>query len=149
MGWKKLLETASESINDHFRLRNDYLMVENRILRNQIEGRVQLTDSERKEFAEIGTKLGKKALAEIATVAQPETILAWNRKFANQSTDTSKRPQSGGRPRVDNEIGRCVKAVDLLSALSGGDIPVPEHDLFVVAASAGTQGISGFRPAPP
>jgi transposase len=104
MGWKKLLEAASESINDHIRLRNDYLMAENRILRNQIEGRVQLTDSERKELAEIGAKLGKKALSEIATVAQPETILAWNRKFANQPTDTSKRPKSVGRPRVDKEI---------------------------------------------
>jgi hypothetical protein len=34
------------------RLRNEYLTAENRILRNQIEGRVQLTDSERKELAD-------------------------------------------------------------------------------------------------
>jgi hypothetical protein len=61
MGWKKLLESAKESLNDHLRLRNEYLMAENRILRNQINGRVQLTDSERKELAEIGAKLGKKA----------------------------------------------------------------------------------------
>ena len=61
MGWKKLLEAASESINDHIRLRNDYLMAENRIRRNQIEGRVQLTDSGRKELVEIGAELGKKA----------------------------------------------------------------------------------------
>jgi hypothetical protein len=33
--------------------------------------------------AEIGAKLGKKALAAIATVAQPGTILAWNRKCAD------------------------------------------------------------------
>ncbi len=79
-------------------------MAENRILRNQIDGRVQLTDSERKELAEIGTKLGKKALAEIATVAQPDTILAWNRKFANPNMPPSKPPQSVGRPRVDKEI---------------------------------------------
>jgi transposase len=104
MGWKELLEAASESINDHIRLRNEYLMAENRILRNQINGRVQLTYSERTELTEIAVKLGKKALAEIATVAQPETILAWNRKFANQPTDTSKRPKSVGRPRADKEI---------------------------------------------
>jgi len=46
-------------------------MAENRIPRNQIDGQVQLTDTERKELAEIGTKLGKKALEEIATIAQP------------------------------------------------------------------------------
>jgi putative transposase len=52
-------------------------MAENRILCNQIDGRVQLTDSERKELTEIGAKLGKQALAEIATVATPDAISAW------------------------------------------------------------------------
>jgi hypothetical protein len=83
MSWKKLLESISESLNDHLRLHNDYLMVENRIRRRQIDGRVQLTDNECQELAEIGAKLGKKALEEIATVAKPDTILAWNRKFAD------------------------------------------------------------------
>jgi hypothetical protein len=108
MGWKNLLESISESANDQMRLRNAYLAAENRILRNQIDGRVQLTDSERKELAEIGAKLGKKALKEIATVAQPDTILAWNRKFADQPVDTSERPKSVGRPRVDKEIEDLV-----------------------------------------
>jgi putative transposase len=57
MNWKHLLECASESVNDDLRLRNDYLMAENRILRNQINGRVQLTPGDRKELAEIGAKL--------------------------------------------------------------------------------------------
>jgi hypothetical protein len=35
---------------------------------------MQLTDGERKELAEIGTMLGKQALAEIATVATPDSI---------------------------------------------------------------------------
>ena len=84
MSWKKLLESVSESLNDHVRLRNEYLIAENRILRSQIDGRVQLTDSERKELAELGAKLGKKVLEEIATVATPDTILGWHRKFADQ-----------------------------------------------------------------
>ena len=108
MSWKKLLESASESLNDHLRLRNDYLMAENRILRNQIDGRVQLTDSQRKELAEIGAQLGKPALAEIATVAHADTILAWHRKFANHKVDTSDPPKSVGRPRVDPEIEERV-----------------------------------------
>jgi putative transposase len=84
MDWKNLLASVSESVNDHLRLRNDYLVAENRILRHQIDGRVQLTDSERQELAELGAKLGTKALAEIATVAKAETIPAWNRKCADQ-----------------------------------------------------------------
>lgn len=108
MSWKKLLESVSESLNDHVRLRNEYLMAENRILRSQIDGRVQLTDSERKELAELGAKLGKKVLEEIATVATPDTILGWHRKFADQKVDTSEPPKSVGRPRVDKEIEELV-----------------------------------------
>jgi hypothetical protein len=75
MHWKNLLESVSESVNDHLRLCNDYLIAENRILRNQSDGRIQPTESERHELAGLGAKLGKKALAEIATVAKAETIL--------------------------------------------------------------------------
>src|SRR5262249_18379064 len=108
MNWKKLLESLSESVNDHLRLRSDYLVAENRILRNQINGRVQLTDSERKELAEIGAKLGKKTLAQIATIATPDTVLAWNCKFAAQKVAPFAPPKSVGRPRVDQEIEDLV-----------------------------------------
>jgi putative transposase len=86
MGWKNLLESISEPVNDHLRLRNAYLMAENRILRHRIDGRVQLTDGDRKELAEMGAKLGKKALETIATITKPETILAWNRRFADRES---------------------------------------------------------------
>ena len=108
MSWKKLLESVSESLNDHLRLRNDYLMAENRLLRHQINGRVQLTANERQELATLGAKLGKQALQDIAPMAQPETILAWNRKFADQQAATSQPPKCVGRPRVDPEIEAVV-----------------------------------------
>ncbi len=108
MSWKKLLESVSGSLNEHLRLRNDYLMAENRILRHQMTGRVQLTDNERQELAELGAKLGKQALQEIATLAKPDTILAWNRKFADQQPTPSQPPKGVGRPRVDHEIEAVV-----------------------------------------
>jgi putative transposase len=108
MNWKNLLESVSEPVNDHLWLRNAYLVVENRILRQQIPGRVQLTESDRTALAEMGQKLGKKALAEIATVAKAETILAWNRQRADQKVDTSQSPKSVGRPRIDKEIESLV-----------------------------------------
>jgi hypothetical protein len=52
--------------------------------------------------------LGKKALEEMATVASPDTILAWNRKFADHKVDTSELRKSVGRPRVDQEIEALV-----------------------------------------
>jgi transposase len=108
MDWKKLLGSVTESVDEELRLRHAYLAVENRVLRQQINGRVPLTDNDRKALAEIGHKLGKKALAEIATVATPETILAWHRQFAAQQVDTSAAPKSVGRPRIHKEVEECV-----------------------------------------
>jgi len=108
MDWKKLLESISASVNEGLRLRNAYLLAENRILRQQIDGRVPVTDSERKELAEIGAKLGKKALEEIATIVKPDTILAWNRKFSDWQVDTSESHKSVGRPCIDKEIEDLV-----------------------------------------
>src|SRR2546429_9387978 len=84
MDWKKLLGSITESVDEELRLRNAYLVAENRILRQQVRGRVQFTNSDRQGLAEIGMKLGKKALEEIATVAKPATILAWHRRFVEQ-----------------------------------------------------------------
>lgn len=54
MDWKKLLGSISESANDELRLRIAYLTAGNRILPQQIHGRVPLTDNDRKELAERG-----------------------------------------------------------------------------------------------
>src|SRR6266487_2821034 len=108
MDWKKLLESISASVNEGLRLRNAYLLAENRILRQQIDGRVPVTDSERKELAEIGAKLGKKALEEIATIVKPDTILAWNRKLVAKKFDGSAQRKAPGRPRIDAELEALI-----------------------------------------
>ena len=101
MDWKQLLASTTRSVDEELRLRNTYLAVENRLLRHHITGRVQLTDAERKTLAEMGQKLGKKALAGIATIAQPETILAWHRTRLPQTDDSAPPRKSVGRPRID------------------------------------------------
>ena len=84
MDWNKLLGSVTASVDEELRLRNAYLVTENRLLRQQISGRVHLTNSDRKTLAELGQQLGKKALEEMAMVAKPDTILTWHRTFANQ-----------------------------------------------------------------
>jgi putative transposase len=42
MGWKQLLAYITGSVDQELLLRNEYLVTENRILRAQITGRVQL-----------------------------------------------------------------------------------------------------------
>ena len=59
MSWKTLLAYITGAVDQELLLRNEYLVTENRMLRNQIKGRVQLSDGERKALAEIGHKLSK------------------------------------------------------------------------------------------
>jgi transposase len=108
MDWKKLLRSITVSVEEELRVRNAYLIAENRILRQQIIGRVPLTDGERKTLAELGQQLGKQALEEMATVARPDTILAWHRTFAHQKCDSSQPQKSVGRPRIAKELEDLV-----------------------------------------
>ena len=91
MDWKHLLAYITGTVDQELLLRNEYLVTENRMLRHQITGRVRLTDAERKTLAEIGHKLGKQALAEVATIVKPDTILGWHRKLITQKFDGSQQ----------------------------------------------------------
>ena len=108
MDWKTLLACITGSVEEQLLLRNEYVVEENRILRKQIAGRVQLTDAERQTLAEIGKKLSKQALEEVATIVKPDTILAWHRKLVAQKFDGSEQRKAVGRPRVDKELEDLV-----------------------------------------
>ena len=108
MDWKALLAYITGSVDQELRLRNAYLATENRILRNQIQGRVRLSDGERKTLAEIGKQLSKQALAEVATIVTPDTILAWHRKLVAKKFDGSQQRQAPGRPKIDQDLEALV-----------------------------------------
>ncbi len=90
MNWKRLLAGLTGSVDQDLLLRNEYLATENRILRNQLEGRLRLSTDERIGLAEIGKQLGRKALEEVAQIVRPETILAWYRKLVAKKFDGAK-----------------------------------------------------------
>jgi transposase InsO family protein len=98
------LAYISGSVDEELLLRNEYLVAENRILRDQIKGRLQLSDADRQTLAEIGKKLGKKALEEVANIVKPDTILGWHHKLAADKFDGSDQRKSPGRPRVNEEL---------------------------------------------
>ncbi len=83
-------------------------MTENRILRNQIKGRMRLSDGERKALAEIGQQLGKKALEEVANIVKPDTILVSHRKLVAQKFDGSQHRKAPGRPPRGEELEALV-----------------------------------------
>src|SRR5262249_20935399 len=67
MDWKHLLAYITGTVDQELMLRNEYLLTENRILRHQLKGRLRLSDGERTALAEIGSRLGKQALQDVAT----------------------------------------------------------------------------------
>ena len=108
MDWKHLLAYITGSVDQELLLRNEYLVTEHLLLRQQITGRIQLSDAERKTLAEIGKHLGKQALAEVATIVKPATILAWHRKLVAQKFDGSRQRQSSGLPKIDPALEALI-----------------------------------------
>ena len=108
MEWKTLLAYITGSVDQELLLHNEYLVTENRLLRQQIPGRVRLTDAERKTLAEIGKKLGRRALEEVASIVTPDTILAWHRKFVAKKFDSSQQRKLPGRPTIDPRVEALV-----------------------------------------
>ena len=108
MDWKTMLSYISGSVDEELLLGNEYLVAENRVLRNQLQGRLRLTDGERRSLAEIGKRLGKQALDEVASIVNPDTILGWHRRLVAKKFDGSKNRQYPGRPRVDADIEELV-----------------------------------------
>ena len=84
--WLRLLAYVTGSVNQELLLQNEFLTAENRILRSKLPGRLRLSDPERVTLAEIGRRVGRKALREIACIAKPDTILAWYRMLSRRSS---------------------------------------------------------------
>jgi putative transposase len=103
MAWETLLASVAGRIDRELQLKIEYLAAENRILRDQSNGRPRLTDPQRITLATIGKKLGREALEQVASIVTPETILRWHRKLVAQKFDMSKRrkPAPEGRPPTD------------------------------------------------
>ena len=111
MDWETMLASMTGSVDEELLRRNEYLAAENRILRAHLPGRVTLRDGERRTLAQIGKRLGRKALAEIASVVRPETILAWHRRLVAKKCDGSKTRTYPGRPSVDGTIAQLIVRV--------------------------------------
>jgi len=108
MDWPRILAYITGTVDQELLLRNEYLVAENRILREQVNGRLLLSDSEKKTLAEIGYRLGRKALEDVANAAKPDTILGWYRKLVARKFDGSKARRKVGRPQVDDDVEQLI-----------------------------------------
>lgn len=81
---------------------------ENKVLREQLGGRrLRFTDEQRRRLAAKAKGLGRRALAAVATIVTPETLLAWHRKLIARKYDGTAR-RGPGRPRTKSQIESLV-----------------------------------------
>src|SRR5215472_5774546 len=102
--WTRLLAYVTGLVNQELLLQNEYLAAENRVLRAHLPARLPLSDPERRTLAEIGKRVGHKALEKVACVAKPDTILAWYRRLIARKFDGSQSRPYPGRPRISATV---------------------------------------------
>jgi len=69
-------------LNRHQQAVIDYLIEENHVLKDQLEGqRLRFTDEQRIRLAVKANVLGRRALDGIETLVTPDKLLAWHRKL--------------------------------------------------------------------
>src|ERR1700704_39557 len=108
MDWARILAYVTGTVDQELLARNEYLAAENRILKMQLNGRLKLSDTERGVLGEIGHRLGRKVLADVATIARPHTILGWYRKLVARKFDGAKARRGPGRPRIKREVEELI-----------------------------------------
>src|SRR6266481_117628 len=84
----RLLAFVTGLVNQELLLKNEYLLVENRILKAHLQPGIRLSHPERTALAEIGKRLGRKLLQQVAS---PDTILAWYRQLVAAKFDGSRQ----------------------------------------------------------
>ena len=86
----------------------EYLLEENRVLREQLAGRrLRLSDKQRRRLAVRAEALGRKALMGIACIVTPDTLLRWYRSLVAQKYDGSRR-RGPGRPPTRAALAQLV-----------------------------------------
>jgi hypothetical protein len=85
----------------------DYLIEENRVLKEQLGGqRLLFTDEQRMRLAVKAKLLGRRGLDELETLVTPDTLLAWHRKLIAKKWTYARK--GSGRPRLAQEITDLV-----------------------------------------
>jgi hypothetical protein len=70
----------------------EYLCEENQVLREQLDERcLRLSDDQRRRLAARARGLGRKLLAEVATIVTPETLLRWHPQLIAHKYDGSRK----------------------------------------------------------
>jgi len=88
-------------------LENDYLLQENKILRQKLGSRVPLTEADRRVLVKYGLRT-RDRLGEVISLAKPETLLAWHRRQKQQKWTFDNQAKAPGRPRKSQDTKALI-----------------------------------------
>ena len=107
--WQLLLLVLAGWVNRQQQDVVEYLLAENRVMRQKLgKRRILLNDEQRRMLAIKGKVLGRKVLEQVAGIVTPETILRWHRELIARHWDYSDRRKKTGRPAVRKEVADLV-----------------------------------------
>jgi transposase InsO family protein len=146
-----LLLTVAGWVNRHQVGVIEYLVEENRVLKEQFKGRkLRLTDDQRRRLAAKAKVLGRKALDRVATIVTPDTLLRWHRRLiAAKWTYKTKRV---GRPGLMKAIAELIVRMAKENSTWGycriqGELQVLGHKVASTTI-ANVLKAHGIKPAP-
>ena len=129
----------------------EYLVEENRVLKEQLRGqRLRLTDHQRRRLAAKGKILGRRLLARITTIVTPDTILRWHRRLIAAKWDYATKRV--GRPGIMKMIRELIVRMATNNATWGycriqGELKKLDHRV-ARSTIAKTLKDNGIRPSP-
>jgi len=146
-----LLLTFAGWVNRHQQHASEYLLEENRVLREQLGSkRLRLADDQRRRLAAKAIKLGHDVLARVTSIVTPDTILRWHRQLVAQKWSfAAKRP---GRPGLMRGIAELIVRMARENPTWGyrriqGELRALGHTV-AAATVANVLKSHGIRPAP-
>ena len=105
--WQILVASLAGWIGSQQDAAIEYLREENRVLKQQLgRRRLRLTDDQRRRLAVRGKAIGRRALAEVASIVTPDTILRWHRQLIAEKWTHKRR--SPGRRRIMQVIAELT-----------------------------------------
>ena len=93
-----VIATITRLLCRELTLQNEYLRLENKMLRSKITKRMTFTDDERRSLIDAAMTMCRELMEQVVTIVQPKVLLAWQRKLEKQKHDYSDR-------RRNNYIG--------------------------------------------
>jgi len=104
-----VIATVARLLCRELTLQNEYLRLENRILKEKVSGRIRFTDEDRRSLVEAALAMGRSLMKEVVSIVKPETILAWQRRLEQKKWDYSaRRAAKPGRPRTPDDTEALI-----------------------------------------